>query len=86
MKAVAYSLTDFVLRAQTANRALNSFSPMGIFLDRLSLGALACPSSPTVQVLLMVCSDNVPAQRLYECLGYLQIFQAQLFQLQKCCD
>ncbi|CAE7914636.1 unnamed protein product [Symbiodinium necroappetens] len=34
----------------------------------------------------MVCSDNVPAQRLYECLGYLQIFQAQLFQLQKCGD
>eukprot|EP00439_Symbiodinium_sp_Y106_P064222 s1923_g10.t1 len=27
------------------------------------------------EVLLMVCSDNVPAQRLYECLGYLQIFQ-----------
>ena len=34
----------------------------------------------------MVCSDNVPAQHLYECLGYLQIFQAQLFQLQKCGD
>lgn len=27
------------------------------------------------EVLLMVCSDNVPAQHLYECLGYLQIFQ-----------